>query len=256
MFNVKNDAMRRTILALAATLLFTLSGCSIYHPQAVDIPLINHAGDGRIDAAIGVSTFILPDVVTFGGTVSYGFNDWFAGQAHLNYGGDNIYAQVAPGAYLPLGAKSVLEGYVGLGAGSSWRAPTQASTEVDTATHQFSKYGYTGFFLLPYMQANIGWHDLTRAHIDLALGLKAGAYCPDFRYQEFDENGTHIANSDVFYGTPNFLFEPQVQFRIGSEHVKYCLRVSMTWLSDLNIGGGEKFTTDFFTVSNGLTFKF
>ncbi len=249
--------MVRFRLTVIVAMLMTLAGCSIYHPQAVDIPLINHAGDGRIDAAIGVSTFVLPDVVTLGGTVSYGFNDWLAGQAHLNYGGDNIYAQLAPGAYLPLSAKSVLEGYVGLGAGSAWRGPTQASAQPqsDTGTIHFNKYGYTGGFLLPFIQANIGWHDLTNAHIDLALGLKGGAYCPDFRYEEFDDNGSHIPDNDFFYRTTNMLFEPQLQFRIGGEKIKYCLRVSIVMLGDLSNGGG-KFTTDYFTISNGLTFKF
>lgn len=248
--------MKRVAIILSSVVLLAVTGCSIYHPQAVDIPLINHAGDGRVDAAAGVSMFVLPDVVTFGGTVSYGFNDWFAGQAHLNYGGDNIYAQLAPGAYLPLGSKSVLEGYAGLGAGSAWRAPTQASAESDTVTPLLNHYGYTGYFLLPFVQANIGWHDLTWAHIDLALGLKAGAYCPDFRYQEFDENGSHLAGNDVFYRTANLLFEPQLQFRIGGERVKYCLRVSIAMLSDMNNGGGGRFTTDYLTISNGLTFKF
>lgn len=247
--------MRRINLALSATLLLTLTGCSIYHPQAVDIPLINHAGDGRIDAAVGVSAFVLPDVVTFGGTVSYGFNDWFAGQAHLNYGGDNIYGQLAPGAYLPLGAKSVLEGYVGLGAGSSWRNPTDMTDLPDTATAT-GTYGYTGGYLLPFAQANIGWHDLTRAHIDLALGLKAGAFCPDFRYERFDENGNHMPEYDEFYRTANMLFEPQLQFRIGGQYVKYCLRVSLAFLSDVKNGGGGRFTYDYLTISNGLTFNF
>ena len=85
------------------------TGCSIYHPQAVDIPLIDHKGDVRVDVSAAMSAMVVPDVVTMNTTVSYGFTDWLAGQAHINYGGDNYYAQVAPGAYYPLGEHGLLE---------------------------------------------------------------------------------------------------------------------------------------------------
>jgi hypothetical protein len=103
--------------AVVAVFAMMVTGCSIYHPQSVDIPMINHAGDTRVDANVALSTWVLPDVLTAGATVSYGFNDWLAGQAHLNFGGDNVYGQVAPGAYLPLGEHGLLEGYVGMGMG-------------------------------------------------------------------------------------------------------------------------------------------
>ena len=58
--------MKRIKSALIAALVgLTFASCSIYHPQSVDIPLINHAGDTRVDAAVGVSAFLmLPDVLT------------------------------------------------------------------------------------------------------------------------------------------------------------------------------------------------
>ena len=239
-----------TILDVAATL--ALAGCSIYHPQTVDIPLINHAGDTRLDVAAGVSTWLLPDVVTFGGTISYGATDWLALQGHLNYGGDNIYFQAAPGAYLPLGEHGLLEGYAGYGIGSSWREAQATSSDTVSA----GTYAYSGHFSLPFGQVNIGWHDLGRAHIDLALGLKGGAYMPDFQYNRYDADGALMPSRCSHYSTPNLLIEPQLQFRIGGERVKYCLRISMAFLSDINTNGGEHFTADFLTISNGLTFSF
>ena len=239
-----------TILAVAATLV--LGGCSIYHPQTVDIPLINHAGDTRLDVAAGVSTWLLPDVVTFGGTISYGATDWLALQGHLNYGGDNIYFQAAPGAYLPLGEHGLLEGYAGYGIGSSWREAQASSSDTVSA----GTYAYSGHFSLPFGQVNIGWHNLGRAHIDLALGLKGGAYMPDFQYNRYDADGVLMPSHCSHYSTPNLLIEPQLQFRIGGERVKYCLRISMAFLSDINTNGGEHFTADFLTISNGLTFSF
>ncbi len=244
--------MKRLLTILAAAALLTLGGCSIYHPQTVDIPLINHPGDTRVDAALGVSTWLLPDVITLGGTITYGVTEWFAVQGHINYGGDNIYVQAAPGAYLPLGEHGVLEGYAGYGFGSSWReANTSSSDTTGTGT-----YAYSGHFGLPFGQVNIGWHDLSRAHIDLAFGLKGGAYLPDYQYNRYNADGELMPDRCSHYSTPNFLIEPQLQFRIGGEHVKYCLRISMAFLSDINTNGGEHFTADFLTISNGLTFSF
>ena len=251
--------MKKNRLYLAAALLAMLStGCSIYHPQAVDIPLINHAGDTRVDASAALSTWLVPDVMTFNATVSYGFNDWLAGQVHVNYGGENYYAQLAPGAYLPLGEHGLLEGYVGTGIGGAWR-----KSEVTTTTDSVSttnRYDYSGRFAVPFGQVNIGWHDLTGAHIDLALGFKTGAYLPDFRYREFNADGTPRPEDCYSYTTPSLLLEPQVVFRIGGESVKFCLRASFAWLSDLegntNTGTSRNFTADLFTLSAGVNFSF
>ena len=255
---------KKLIPALVSVLLLSTS-CSIYHPQAVDIPLINHAGDTRVDASLAMSTWLLPDVITVNTTVSYGFNDWLAGQVHVNYGGENFYTQLAPGAYLPLGEHGLLEGYVGSGFGGAWRKPTLEAG--DTASSTRHTYDYKGRFSVPFGQVNIGWHDLTGAHIDLALGLKAGAYMPDFTYREYDADGNYLPNESYNYRTPSFLFEPQLVFRIGSENVKFCLRGSFAWLSDLeggtssnsnanSSGGVNNFTADFFTLSAGLNFSF
>ena len=175
---------------------------------------------------------------------------WLALQGHINYGGDNIYAQAAPGAYLPLGEHAVLEGYVGYGVGSSWREANASDTSGS------GTYSYSGHFTLPFGQVNIGWHDLSRAHIDLAFGLKGGAYMPDFQYNRYDADGVRMPERCSHYSTPNMLLEPQLQFRIGGEHVKYCLRLSFAWLSDLYNNGGDHFTADFLTLSNGFTINF
>lgn len=243
-------------LPFFALLAVMSTSCSIYHPQAVDIPLISHAGDTRVDASVALSTWLLPDVMTLNATVSHGFNDWLAGQVHLNYGGENYYGQAAPGAYLPLGEHGLLEGYVGMGFGGAWRDQAeQVSDSVSSRT-----YSYSGRFTVPFGQVNIGWHDLTGAHIDLALGIKAGAYNPNFQYREYDSNGTLVPEDCYTYNVPSFLFEPQLVFRIGGEHVKFCLRGSYAWLSDIegNVTSGtsHNFTSDLFTLSAGLNFTF
>lgn len=245
------------VLPFVAAAAMAVSSCSIYHPQAVDIPLINHADDVRVDASLGLSTWVIPDVFTLNATASYGFNDWLAGQAHFNYGGDNLYAQLAPGAYFPLSENAVVETYVGLGLGGAWRDNISSSHANSSDTTTFHQYGYSGNFFLPFAQANIGWHDLTAAHIDLAFGLKLGAYLPDFDYKKYDDNGNLIAGSDQTYNTANFLVEPQFLFRIGGERMKFNVKVGFNWLSDIFASDSYSgpFTADLFTISTGFTFS-
>ena len=246
------------VVLLCALAAVVPTSCTIYHPQAVDIPLINHAEDVRVDASVALSTWLLPDVFTVNGTVSYGFNDWLAGQAHFNFGGDNVYGQLAPGAYFPLGAKSVVETYAGLGMGGSWRDNVSSSHARHSDNEAFSSYSFSGHYMLPFVQGNIGWHDLTKAHIDLAFGLKLGAFLPDFDYKEFDENDDMVDGSQFRYTTGNFLVEPQLLFRIGGEKVRFNIKAGMAWLSDIYDDNGKsgKFTADIFTLSCGFTFSF
>lgn len=240
----------KKILFFAGALL-TLTSCTIYHPQAVDIPLINHAGDGRVDASLGMSTFIMPDVVTLNATVSYGFNDWLAGQVHFNHGGDNYYGQIAPGFYYPLGAKSVVECYAGFGYGGSARE----NINPDFSSNASNEFSFDGHYMLPFVQGNIGWHDLTGANFDLAVGLKVGGFMPDYNYREFDNSGNEIASERVDYTTTNLLVEPQVMLRVGPRHLKFNLKAGYAWLSDMT-SSSYKFIYDNLTVSAGLTFAF
>lgn len=240
-------------LAVAAVGVMMAAGCSIYHPQSVDIPLINHQGDSRLDVSTSISSTVLPDVVTIGATYSYGITDWLAGQVHINYGGENVYGQLAPGAYLNLGEHGLLEGYAGVGVGGAWSNNGANEMAQDSVVH---RYSYSGRFVVPFVQGNIGFHDVGRVHFDAALGLKAGVYMPSFDYLNYDTNGVHMPELDYHYGTTNLLLEPQLMLRLGSERVRWNLRLSYAWMSDIAHGGGEHFMYDFFTFSTGLTFAF
>ncbi len=248
----------RRLMAFVA-LATMAAGCSIYHPQAVDIPLINHAGDTRVDASASVSALVFPDAINVNATLSHGFTDWLAGQVHVNYGGENFYTQLAPGAYLPLGEHGLLEGYAGVGFGSVWRQQEKTVT-TDTSSYTYIDYEYSGRFTVPFGQVNIGWHDLTGAHIDLALGVKAGGYMPNFNYRDYGSDGALRPDGSFSYSTPSLLLEPQLVFRIGSETAKFCLRGSFTWMSDFmgdnTSGNSHNFTIDIFTLSAGVNFSF
>lgn len=238
---------------LCALTTFVVTSCSIYHPQAVDIPLIDHEGDTRVDVSAAMSYWIIPSTVTLNATVSHGFSDWFAGQAHVNFGGDNFYLQVAPGAYRPLGKHGLLEGYAGLGFGSSWNDNVESTSR----SANNNDYCYSGTYLLPFVQGNIGLRNLTPIHIDLALGIKVGAYLPNFNYYELDANDNKIPSSEYDYTTPNFVFEPQAMLRFGGEHLRFNIKVALSLLSDVaNGNSSHNFYYDIFSTSAGLTFFF
>ena len=240
---------RILFVAVAAVSLFAAS-CSIYHPQAVDMPLINHQGDLRIDANASASVWlILPDAVNINATASYGFNNWLSGQVHANYGGDNWYLQAAPGFYVPLGGKAVFETYLGMGYGGSNHEDSGSSS--DTAGGQY--YVYNGKYMLPFAQFNIGWRNL--GPVDIAFGLKAGSFLPNFEYNRYHADGTVMEDRYVHYETPNFLLEPQLQFGVGIDRVKFTMRLGYTWMSDLN-DASEKMYHDFLTLGAGVTLCF
>ena len=244
---------RMRYVFLSAVLSLTVTSCTVYHPQAVDIPLINHAGDTRVDAAMSVSMWVIPDAVNFNATVSHGFNDWFTGQAHVNYGGDNYYAQVAPGYYLPLGGKSVFEVYAGYGFGGVDRTNERDSKDYEDGSSRKSS-DFSGRYHLPFVQANIGWHDLLKSHFDIGFGLKTGAFLPDYEYHAYDENGDEILSRRETYNTTNLLIEPQLMLRIGGEKVRFSLKLGVALMSDWMNDDANGMIYDFVTGSVGLTF--
>ena len=234
-------------LLFLAGLLLSLTGCTVYHPQAVDIPLINHAGDTRVDASLSMSSWVVvPDAVNINATVSHGFNGWLTGQVHLNYGGDNWFGQVAPGYYFPMGDNSVFEFYVGYGYGGANR------DDKDDNREKFS-----GFYHLPFAQANIGFHDLTRINLDFGFGIKIGAFFPDYEYHKFDSDGIEALSKYEHYTKSNILFEPQLMVRFGSEKVKFNVKLGIAWLSNfVNDNDNDHMIYDFSTASCGFTFAF
>lgn len=242
-------------LALFIALALAVAGCSVYHPQAVDIPLLQTAGETRADIALGASMSVLPDAVTVNGTVSHAFNDWLAGQVHVNGGSGVYYAQLAPGAYLPLGEKGVLEGYAGYGFGGS----TSRTQSVTTEEGSSYRYSFRGRYGVPFVQTNIGWRQLWI--FEVAFGMKIGAYLPNYSYAEYDTTGAVKPESSYLYRTPSLLLEPQLQFRIGGEHLKFTTRFAFCWLSDMDregtfYSGPENLIHDLFTASMGLTYTF
>ena len=116
-------------------------------------------------------------------------------------------------------------------------------------------YNFDGRFLVPFLQANFGWHDVGKIHFDFAVGLKAGVYLPDYNYYELDSNGDKISSTEQVYTTSQVLLEPQLRIRFGGEHLKFGLGFGFAWLGDLGDGQkGYNFHYDPFTVTAGITY--
>ncbi len=213
--------------------------------------MINHKGDARLDASLAMAANIVPDVLALSLTGSYGFSDHIAGQAHINFGGDSYYGQLAPGYYLPLGANSVVEAYAGLGYGGLQRDKIDNKNS-ENATND---YNLSGRFMLPFVQGNIGWHDLGRIHFDMAFGLKLGVWMPDYDYFEVNSSGDRIVGTEYSYDKSNMLVEPQVLLRAGSQRLKFNIRLSYAWLNDV-AANSYKFIYDPIMISTGLTVFF
>lgn len=229
------------IMILAGSLL--ASSCIMYKPQSVDVPLINHQGDCRIDGAVSISPIVIISEPDINVTGSYGVTEWGAVQLHANYNGDKgIYGQAAVGYYHPID-KAVLEVYAGCGYGSN---------EFDYSSDKKNLKGNHKQF---FVQPNFGWVDLANGHIDLGIGLKCGYFMPDFTESELDEN------SDMWIETSRYtkkspLFEPQFFFRAGGKHLKFTLRFGYCEFFDDEMFNGSDAIYAPFTVSAGLNYRF
>jgi len=235
---------RSRLLILAAMPgLFLATSCSIYHPHAVEMPMISHQGEIHADGSVAMSGWLLPDVMTVNATLSYGATDWLAVQGHANYGFENAYGQLSAGVYRQTGRNFLVDAYLGYGYGGSWRERDEDDN-----------YEYSGSYHLPFVQLNCGWIDLGRTHLDLGFGLKGGLFYPDFEYHAYDADNVEKPDSYEHYQSMNYLLEPMLQLRLGSEKVKFRLGLGLGFLDDL--GESSKFTYDFYTLSGGVTFFF
>lgn len=234
--------MKKIVFFAVAAL--TLSGCSVYHPQAVDIPLMTQKGETHVDAALSISYWAVPDASNINATVTHAFSDHIALQVHGNYGIDTYYGQLAPGYFLPFGNNGVMEVYAGYGFGGVNR---DGNKEDDGIKKDFS-----GHYHLPFAQFNLGCHDLTAVHLDLGFGIKAGYFIPDFSYTKYKDD---VETLSQHFTSKHMLLEPQVMVRFGAEKVKFGVKVGYAWLQGFDRDDTDMIF-DMITFSAGFTFNF
>ena len=213
-----------------------MTSCIVYHPQTIDIPLIDKKNDLRIDAGIS----LVPSVHA---TVSYGLTDKIAVQTFGSIGSDDrYYFQGAIGYFKDLGNKKVMELYSGFGYGygSAYKDANPGDLYGD----------YQQYFL----QINYGKIDCKFANMDYGIGLKAGLLhtnLTDYNYYHFySETGpftTYVDNS--------LLIEPNMFLRLGGERLKFNIQLGSCWINKFS-HTDKGLPYSFLNLGLGLNYRF
>ena len=206
--------MRPRSLVLTAMVASTLAltGCGMvspmYSPQLAEVPLIAHRGDTRASVAV-------KGIMGLDATLSTGITNHLALQLYGSvHDEERFYHHTALGYYTS-GDHFAVEGYLGLGYGHGHVMDLNDGTFV------------RGTYMLPFAQVNLGWRNLSKAHIDCGIALKYGRFFPifDISQDHYDLETDSWYTTYEYSSTRNQLIEPQVFFRIGGERVKYSLQI-------------------------------
>jgi hypothetical protein len=194
---------------------FFLTGCAVYHPQAADIPLIDHKGEVRLD--IG-GTFI-PSVHS---TISYGLTEHIALQAYGSAGLEKRhYFQFAPGIYKSLHDKKVIEIYSGIGLGHAYSIKDPFANLPEATEHSLH-----GRYQVYFVQLNWGKNTSDPHELDWAIGFKSGLFHSTFEDRDYYEN-LYEGSPQASYKENHILLEPVFAFRTGAEKAKFTFKIGL-----------------------------
>jgi hypothetical protein len=222
MNKINSDMLKCKPPVIFFSLLLSLTGCAVYHPQTTDIPLIDHKGDIRID--MGAS--VIPSVHS---TVSYGLTKKIAVQAFGSIGPeDRHYLQLSPGFYKCLDNKKVIELYSGIGFGNA-NTVKNPLANLPEAIHQ----SLHGKYQLYFVQFNWGKNTNESRDLDWGIGLKTGLFHSELTdmnyYSTYSETEPFPVNKEN-----SILLEPVFSFRIGKENTKFTYKFAITRILKLN----------------------
>ncbi|MDH5400416.1 MAG: hypothetical protein OEX02_19840 [Cyclobacteriaceae bacterium] len=194
--------MRTVLKLMAMSAIFT--GC-VYHPQTVDIPLINHKKDLSIDAGLSSG-------ISVHGSVAYGLTEHIALQAFGSYGPDeNHYFQGAVGVFKSFENNKIAELYSGYGYGYG---------DAYLDAHPGNLYGnYQQYFV----QMNFGSLSSSDRAADFGFGLKTGLFRSNFTDRNFyslNFDGSQYST----YKDNSLLLEPGLFTRLGANRMKFTIK--------------------------------
>lgn len=190
-------------------LLFFASGCSVYSPHLVDIPLISEKSELRFDGGYTWQNM-------FYGSLSYGLTKSIALQTFFNKDeGETFYFQNAAGYYRNIGKDIVMEIWGGYGFGHT-----------DIGNHDFPT-NLKGSQSLTFTQFNLGRKDVGKAHADFGFGLKSGWFHTDLTDFNYYARISYPANPGPAEPLMinSIILEPGVFLRFGGEHFKFSLKM-------------------------------
>lgn len=223
----------RFILFLILSFTLFITSCGVYHPQLAEIPLIDHKGDVRLSAKIST-----PSTASL--AISTGVTDHVAVQMYTDITPmvSANYSHLAIGYYSSW-EKTVFELYAGLGCGAS-----KHTNPGDLLWIVLGKY------YIPYVQANLGITNVTKAHIDFGISIKTGYIIPEFYILDVNTSNKTQSGYSWNFNT-GYLIEPQFFARIGSECVKFSLQVGYCFA---NVFQTAEYYYNPFAVGAGVTF--
>lgn len=200
-------------------LIFLCCSCgnAYYMAKAPTVPLLQEKGDMAVSGNLQISPILFTGAANL--DASYAVTDHLAVQAmgQICDGKEDYYMHAAVGYFLPIREHQEFEAWAGAGKGLSIAGKEETAGNAHTTHFVSQQY---------FAMLNYGFHDLTRAHIDLGIGLRGGVM--PFHLTSV-HHSTGVAEVDQDYAP--FFFEPQFFFRIGSEHVKFQLQVLYTTIN-------------------------
>ena len=151
------------LFILCAAVATLMTGCGIYNPTVVHIPLIHERGEVQLEGAL-LPTTRWPVPLDMRASVAWGITNHLAVQAAIDP--FRAYSQAMAGLYFPQENNFVWEIYVGVGTGKG-RQSNIGGMEPWTIPR--------GTFRSVFVQGDAGWLEMTRkGHLDLAFSLKTG----------------------------------------------------------------------------------
>jgi len=212
-----------------------MTKCVVYHPQAIDIPMICKKKDLKLDA--GVS--LIPSAHA---TISYGLTGKIAVQTFGSIGPDDrYYFQGAVGSFKNAGNQRVMEFYSGFGYG-------YGSSYIDA-----NPGNLYGDYQLFFVQFNYGRINCEFANTDYGFGLKTGylhSDLTDHNYYDFYS----VTGPFTTYQDNSLLMEPTVFVRLGGERLKFNIKLGGCWINKFT-HRDKWIPYSFINLGLGLTYK-
>jgi len=225
--------IKATILGISISLL--LSGCIVYHPQTIDIPLISKKNDLRADAGISV-------IPSAHATISYGLTNNISVQGFGSIGPDDrYYIQAANGLYKNHYKNRVMELYGGYGYGHG------------DAFKDANPGHLSGNYQLYFAQFNYGQIANENSNFEIGFGIKSGFFhssLTDHNYfKVYSESGPFVT-----YHDNSILLEPAGFLRFGGKRLRLSIKLGGAILYKLT-NSDKSIPNSFLNLGIGLNYR-
>jgi hypothetical protein len=187
-----------------------LSGCAVYTPQMVDIPLINKKHEVKIDGGFSYNEFLYT-------TLTVGLTNKIALQGFYNQGvSGRCFGHAAVGYFKEFGTRNVIEFYGGFGSGYTdyYLDPIPATLK--------------GKYQLYFTQFNFGKIDCQFANADFGIGIKAGYLHSNITDYNYFTRPNYYGPYETLIDK-TFVLEPNAFLRIGGQKLKFSLKIGSCW---------------------------